>query len=45
VVIFPADLKSFLTHLSNVHFSFFKENSSIFMLGYRLAEKTGVEAL
>jgi hypothetical protein len=49
---FSADLKSFLSHSSKHAFSyntvfnsFFEEKSNIFMLGYRSAEKTRVEAL
>ncbi len=52
VVICSADLKPFLSHSINMHFpitrsliAFFEEKSNIFMLGYRLAEKAGVEAL
>jgi hypothetical protein len=51
MVIFSADPKSFLSHLLNVHFPItrfslaFLKKSSVFMLGYRLAEKTGVEPL
>jgi hypothetical protein len=52
VVIFSADLKSFLNPFIKRAFSydtafisFFEEKRNIFMLVYRLAEKTGVEAL
>jgi len=51
VVIFSADLKYFLSHLLNVHFHItqsslaFLKKKECFMSGYRLAEKTGVEAL